>query len=89
MVPDTKKKVKKEGFVLNFLNGDTLNTVSRSTVKKLQEVLGLPTETAVVHYALARLAENFCNYEEDPGVTKKTKIKTVAIPSDAELKSSL
>lgn len=81
--------VPEKGFVLNFLNGDTLNTVSRSTVKKLQEVIGLPTETAVVHYALARLAEDFSNYEEDPGLSKKPRVKNVSIPSDAELKSSL
>jgi len=81
--------VPEKGFVLNFLNGDSLNTVSRSTVKQLQEIIGLPTETAVVHYALARLAENFANYKQDPGLSKNPKVRSVTLPSDIVHKSSL
>ena len=66
-----------DALLLNFKAGETRNTVSRKTVKKLAGILGF-NETQVALYALAKLREELIPaYAADaPELTMKA-IKTI------------
>ena len=70
-------KVKSENLLLCF-RSDTPNSVSRTTVKSLENVLGFTTETQVIHYALSKLArEVLPAYEADDGELTDKQIATI------------
>ena len=66
-----------DALLLNFKAGETRNTVSRKTVKRLAEVLGF-NETQVALYALARLREELIPaYLPDAPELSAKAIKTI------------
>lgn len=66
-----------DALLLNFKAGETRNTVSRKTVKKLAGILGF-NETQVALYALAKLREELIPaYPADAPELSAKAIKTI------------
>ena len=68
---------KSDALLLNFKAGETRNTVSRKTVKRLAGILGF-NETQVALYALAKLREELIPaYPADAPELSMKAIKTI------------
>lgn len=66
-----------DALLLNFKAGETRNTVSRKTVKKLAGILGF-NETQVALYALAKLREELIPaYPADAPELSAKALKTI------------
>jgi hypothetical protein len=65
-------------LLLRFRSSDNRLGVTRATVSRLAEELGL-NETQVIHYALKRLATDLLpTYEPDDGPLTARELRTIA-----------
>ena len=77
----------KIALLLNFGQKETKFGVTRETVKAMRVQLGLPTDTQVVLYALARLRDSMLpRYEKDNGPVPAAMIKHIRSTVNQELK---
>ncbi|HUG73784.1 MAG TPA: hypothetical protein VMK82_10190, partial [Steroidobacteraceae bacterium] len=64
-------------FLLSFKSNDTRMGVTRATVARLAEELGL-NETQAIHYALKRLASEILPaYEPDEGLPTSKELRAI------------
>jgi len=73
----SKQTPKSEKLLLRFRTSDSRLGVTRATVKRLAEELGL-NETQVIHYALKQLAtELLPAYEADDGALTTRELRAI------------
>lgn len=74
---------KPDQLLLRFRASDTPHGISRPTLERLVEYLGLGDETQVIHYALSKLAREILpGYETDDGILSAEQLARIraAVP---------
>lgn len=76
----------KKPLLLKFAPHDDVHGVTRATVMQLQSALSLPSETAVIQYALAFLRDMIIpSYEPDDGPVPELMLKHIRVTIAQEM----
>ncbi|MEQ9416110.1 MAG: hypothetical protein RJQ08_01020 [Salinisphaeraceae bacterium] len=84
--PRPAKPTKTDALLVRFGQPESRHTVSRETVRRMSEELGLRSETQVVQYALAQLRDSLLpRYEPDDGPLSAQQLEELWFSVDQEI----
>ncbi|MDT0618422.1 hypothetical protein RM531_08030 [Salinisphaera sp. P385] len=84
--PRAAKSTKSDALLVRFGQPEARHTVSRDTVRRMSQELGLRSETQVVQYALAQLRDSLLpRYEPDDGPLSAQQLEELRASVDQEI----